>query len=358
MRNFISFFLSLCLGVLCFFGDCTANATSEGLDVDRIHSESIKNFTSQYTYEKIAKRIHRYENLLPHTNGNMTEGAFSIPAISHHIWLTPEKAPKEMKPYDADNLRRTIAVIEGDTHRSWKHILWTNAPSLIPETLGRLSSTPIEVRNLHDYTDILKTLDVVFSFIGNPRVKGAMGVAADLLRYDLLDVFGGYYGDINFQLVSSPEPLMQAFDFFVGGVDELLSLVLENSMIGSIPNHPILEKTLMTLMPILRSPTLIPPSKDPTTTIADKITFSLFMWLCLENMNQQGTRDVILYPQWHQRPNDLDEDVEIDEDDGLPEFLNQGDEYELRHGLSYPGAFGYDGKGRSWQERVNEWGSH
>lgn len=64
---------------------------------------------------------------------------------------------------------------------------------------------------------------------------------SNLLRFEVLRQFGGVYVDADFECLRSIEPLLGGVEFFVGLLKPGRTA---NSIIGSVPAHPVLERAV------------------------------------------------------------------------------------------------------------------
>lgn len=74
-----------------------------------------------------------------------------------------------------------------------------------------------------------------------------MGQKSDYLRYHILNQFGGLYADTDFECLKSFDSLFYAD--FLAGIPYDPAPVLNNALIGSIPNHPILQEIIRMMLP-------------------------------------------------------------------------------------------------------------
>lgn len=143
-------------------------------------------------YEK-----YHYEKVKPSANP-------LIPKKIHHIWLggeVPEKFKKIMQSWK-------------EFHPDFEYFLWTD------ETIKTIS---LKNQNLFDKAS-------------------NFGTKSDLLRYEILEQFGGIYVDVDFECIKSLEPLIFAHSFFtgIGGFD-----YINNAIIGSSSHHPLIQNIVM-----------------------------------------------------------------------------------------------------------------
>lgn len=133
-----------------------------------------------------------------------------IPKIIHQIWLGGE-LPAKYKEY-AKSWKKY--------HPDWQYKLWTDA----------------------DVNDIFITRKNLFDSAVN------LGMKSDILRYEILKQYGGIYVDTDFECIK-PLDYLCYLDFFTGvGYDTEVQLYI--GLIGSVPNHPIIQNSINACGPI------------------------------------------------------------------------------------------------------------
>jgi mannosyltransferase OCH1-like enzyme len=100
-----------------------------------------------------------------------------------------------------------------------------------------------------------------FPFCNRARFDQAqnIGEKADILRYEILNAYGGLYVDTDFECLAPFDPLHPLADFYVGLEAPFQTdsePAIGNALIASIPHHPILEELLATIA-------ASPPARDP-----------------------------------------------------------------------------------------------
>jgi mannosyltransferase OCH1-like enzyme len=132
----------------------------------------------------------------------------SIPPVLHQIWLGADSYPDAFAAY---------ARTWDELHPGWKLRLWTEAT--IPDDLQRRE---------------------IYETLRNPSER------SDILRYALLDRFGGVYLDCDLECRRSLEPLLESSEFVVaalpdGGADVAL--------VAAAAGHPLLLRAIEELRP-------------------------------------------------------------------------------------------------------------
>ncbi len=167
-------------------------------------------FAQNKTTENVAPRFRSvFQSLLTrnHFEKNIEANqTLKMPKILHHIWLGPHPIPKKCQ----------ICMEKTKTlHSDWKHILW------------------------HENHPLMKTLDPhVLAMVDAVENYGAK---SDILRLEILRVYGGVYLDVDILALKKLDPFVYANDFFCG-LERPGSIC--NAIIGSEPNHPLLKKML------------------------------------------------------------------------------------------------------------------
>ena len=139
-----------------------------------------------------------------------------IPKVFHRIRLSDDKLPAEAEQYAASWRRY---------HPAWEFREWTmaNLPSL---------------RNRE-----------LFDCCANT------GHRADILRYELLEQFGGVYVDLDFECLRPIDPLLQGVAAFAGAIRsrprELGIQNIETAILGSHPQLPFFTELVHRLGPWL-----------------------------------------------------------------------------------------------------------
>lgn len=131
-----------------------------------------------------------------------------IPSIFHQIWLGADPYPDVYADY---------AQGWEELHPGWELRLWTE--DSIPDDVPRRE---------------------VYETLRNPSER------SDILRYELLDRYGGLYLDCDLECTRSIEPLLEGADFVVaaqasGGADVAL--------VAAAAGHPLLPRALRGLRP-------------------------------------------------------------------------------------------------------------
>lgn len=132
-----------------------------------------------------------------------------IPKILHQVWIGPDPVPNDLILYRNEWLRN---------HENWTHFFWTE------------ENLPTNFIRNEAYDKL--------------RVPAAR---ADIIRLEVLRVFGGVYLDLDMEYRKSLDSLPLENDFLVCELKPLGRI--NNAFIASIKNHPILSKALHKMRP-------------------------------------------------------------------------------------------------------------
>lgn len=126
-----------------------------------------------------------------------------IPPIMHFIWLG--------KPMPA-GLSRNVELWRS-LHPEWKVNLWTER---------EIDEIGLRNRGLYDNAKRIVPADAVGQF------------QADIARYEILSLFGGFYADVDTRPLRSIEPALRGHETFAAMED---ATWIGNTYLGGIPGH-------------------------------------------------------------------------------------------------------------------------
>ncbi len=152
-------------------------------------------------YSRSAKTLF-YQNKAPcpiYTK-DIPSGGPLIPKIIHQIWLGG-KLPEKFV-WMTESWRKK--------HPTWKYILWTDK----------------DIEELHLINQ--KQFDEATNF----------GVKADILRYEILEKYGGVYVDIDYECLKNLDQLHYNTEFYCCYIDDN---AISNAFIGCKAHHPLLQ---------------------------------------------------------------------------------------------------------------------
>ena len=134
-----------------------------------------------------------------------------IPKKIHQIWFGPKTPPAIFKE-SQESLKKH--------HPDWEYKLWTDAD---------IPSLGLQNEKFYNLSE-------------NYAEK------ADLVRYELLDKFGGVYVDVDF-VCYKPFDVLTQYGFWAGieSLDCVNRWIMSNAIIGAAPGHPILRHCIDTI---------------------------------------------------------------------------------------------------------------
>jgi mannosyltransferase OCH1-like enzyme len=191
-----------------------------------------KNFNDALLTEKKHWKWTFVKNLFDrYQNRNEAEQFLRIPLICHHIWLG--------SPLPKKNIELRDSWI--DKHPDWQFILWTDKPENY--------RYGVQARSIKELQELLMlgekqiVFDIQYVTLNNQnmlQISKNLGQKSDILRYEILYMFGGLYVDTDFECLKPFDTLHYHFDFYTGiGYSGKFSLL--NGLIGASVGNPILK---------------------------------------------------------------------------------------------------------------------
>lgn len=162
---------------------------------------------------KLKSRFDTYKEIYNKNNLSKinTSSKPIIPKKIHQIWLG-SPFPKEFKYITEKWIK---------LHPDWEYKLWTDK----------------------DVSDLFPLYNQEIYYKSRN-----FGEKSDILRYEILYRFGGFYVDIDYECIKPFNILSQGYNFVVGVEPiDTSHLSVGNAIIGSTPNHPILKKCVETI---------------------------------------------------------------------------------------------------------------
>ena len=161
---------------------------------------------------------------------------------------------KDASLFKYNDLTWEILKDKYENHSSISGIIKTNIPKIIHQIwLGgeipkNVLSLAEKIKDLNSDWEFKFWTDHNLVFIENEyflKIKSIknFGVQSDIIRYLILDKFGGIYLDCDFLPIKKFQDLLSDTCFLAGicNPDENNKPVIANGLIGSIPNHPLLQ---------------------------------------------------------------------------------------------------------------------
>ena len=168
---------------------------------------------------------------------------FKIPLITHHIYFTSSSNPIKLNDFYIEKMKLNFSKLNLEA-KSWKHYIWTNNPHIIPEQL--LNIHGVEIKQIADIKKhaLYNELEEITN--KGDSNKAYFAEAADLLRLIAIEIFGGIYNDMDYEIYNAKAltNLMTKFDFIGGREMSTIKSFYGNSFIAAKPEHPILIESL------------------------------------------------------------------------------------------------------------------
>ena len=210
-----------------------------------------------------------------------------IPYLVHHIWLTHPSSPREISINDILNTLNTKKKFEESSNK-WNHIIWTNNKTLIPESIEQLEKEGITIRSIQYYKENIRLFESISDLINLKQ----WGMASDILRYSLVEYFGGVYADLNFELTRTVESEMHKYDFFAQSYT--------NNFFAAKAFHPIIISLVDMVERNLNSPPSYIAAIEDADIFTKTLYFSLFPFaLSFFNSAHKDNNIDIIYLHHH-----------------------------------------------------------
>jgi mannosyltransferase OCH1-like enzyme len=193
---------------------------------------------------------------------NINQKEFFIPKIIHQIWIGTDV------PSDVIYLSTKLRNINSE----WEYKLWTDKS--------------FDFIN----TDLMNKINLIKNF----------GAKSDILRYLILEKYGGLYLDCDFIGVKNFSNLINNSTFIAGvcNPDDFNLPLINNGFIASTAKHPILEMIIQNILNNLDTLSEIKTQEEVFKyTGPDLFTEMVFKYLS-SNINQ----DVLIYPSTYFYP--------------------------------------------------------
>jgi inositol phosphorylceramide mannosyltransferase catalytic subunit len=187
------------LGIATYFIDFEASL-SAGLRPDSLQNMILQK--PQAAYVPVLRKLYETNNFL--TKQGKPPLQQTIPRIIHQIWLG-SPLPSRYKKFQESWVKH---------HPGWEYRLWTDAdvPSL--QLINQ------------------KAFDAGRTYAEK----------ANILRYEILERFGGMYVDTDFECLQPFDVFHDYYEFYTGMVSANRETLINNALIATIPHHPILKE--------------------------------------------------------------------------------------------------------------------
>jgi mannosyltransferase OCH1-like enzyme len=118
---------------------------------------------------------------------------------------------------------------------------------------------------------------------------------ADLLRLELLNLFGGVYIDMDFEPLVPLDFLHYCYDFYIGiGPLDTGMVQISSGIIGTIPNHPIIKAAIEAIPANYANPALTNSITRKTGPV--HLTRQFIMHSCTNGLRDCALPAIYFYP--------------------------------------------------------------
>ncbi len=167
-------------------------------------------------------------------------GSGDIPTISHHIHVSP---PEDYQQPNQVSINKTVLTINrlNDLEVQWQHFIWTNNQATIPDNIQSLKN--IIIKDIKEFAEHSLYGNILDLLTLAPKEERLLSQISDLLRYLILQKFGGAYFDGDYDLLDAKKlyELMQVYNILMGQEPQGWSSSLGNSFIVAQPHHPVIK---------------------------------------------------------------------------------------------------------------------
>jgi len=132
-----------------------------------------------------------------------------IPLVTHRIWITNGDNPFEAPQEDLTVYLQSLTKLKGD----WKHFFWCIDPEKIPETIRALKDSPckISIKKLDNIWGKIKGRNIISTYL----INNMFGFANDIIRANIVYLYGGGYFDFGSNIDSDLSILFRAYDVII-----------------------------------------------------------------------------------------------------------------------------------------------
>ncbi|CDW75581.1 UNKNOWN [Stylonychia lemnae] len=180
---------------------------------------------------------------------------FKIPLITHRVWITDVKFPKEidhnLNQDKLDKLAVTYYQFEESSQQkglNWTHYLWVQDKSLLPETVEFFESLGVIVREVKEL-ETMKNERVRKQFDYYVEDLRAVAAASDLMRGITVLEYGGLYFDNDYYFTEWDYNLNYYFDYYAITLPLSWNLgVMLNGFFGAKKGHIAIKNYVKTMV--------------------------------------------------------------------------------------------------------------
>jgi len=175
-----------------------------------------------------------------------SEPSTRIPHVTHRVWITNSDSPHEIPAERLETYFNNLGVLKGD---DWTHIFWCIDKNKIPKTVEAMEGSGKNIR-VRELTEIMPQFRGKSVYERMYREKYYTAIS-DLVRFNLLHIFGGIYSDFGALFNTDLTPFLDNFDYLFGQEGYLAG----TSFVAAQPQSPVYNALLSFIDNMERVPT-------------------------------------------------------------------------------------------------------
>lgn len=170
-------------------------------DIYRVYSLYSETLNKDQIQEKQKRLFRNFLEVFLSDKSN----SISIPHIHHRVWITSSETPYD---YPDDLMEKYVKSID-NFDESWTHYFWCINTYDIPNMIKTLNKNPkIIIRSIYEIIDQFKTKNLFWSLYN----KKYYSFACDYAKVEIVNIFGGAYFDLGFEILKCPNFFLN-FDY-------------------------------------------------------------------------------------------------------------------------------------------------
>ena len=190
--------------------------------------------------------VERSKEIVSHIGDSSIFSDQGMPRIIHRIWYTHDEAPQEIARKRLDHYLMQVAK-----HNDFKHILWVRNKDRVPNTVDivQRSGLPVSIREISEIWPEIRGKAAIDRCYRNRKIVAI----TDILRFNLIYLFGGIYADMGIQLEIDPKIITDNFT----SVSLREGAIYGTSMVGGTKSHAVFNQILEYVDNIDRTPSIL-----------------------------------------------------------------------------------------------------
>ena len=133
---------------------------------------------------------------------------YRIEPLTHRVWLTDDNNPKEI---DSERLSFYQASLKLHNNSITENHFWCRNPTKIPKTIQAIKNfgVPVIIHSMGDFEDSFITKNIIKAYMKD----GLYAFAGQLIRAEIILMFGGLYMDIGLEQQHDVTDYFKKYDF-------------------------------------------------------------------------------------------------------------------------------------------------